>query len=275
MQEGTAMKVIDTHAHIFPDSIAAKATIATAEYFPMPEPPNHYGSVNELLEVTSRAHIDYTMVFSAATAEHQVTHINRFIEEEAAQYPQFIPCGTLHAGFADYKEELRWLREHGMHGIKLHPEFQHFPLDDPRLFPMYEEMERHDMFLIAHMGDPRTDLSGPRHMIPIAETFPKLRCIAAHLGNWGDWDIEKIRPLTRLSNIYTDISSSFSYAADQAPLYTILYEYDPAHIFWGSDYPIWCPQKELAKTLALGLEETFLEDVLFRNFAAFYHYREL
>lgn len=269
------MKVIDTHAHIFPDSIAAKATIATAEYFPMPEPPNHYGSVNELLEVTSRAHIDYTMVFSAATAEHQVTHINRFIEEEAAQYPQFIPCGTLHAGFADYKEELRWLREHGMHGIKLHPEFQHFPLDDPRLFPMYEEMERHDMFLIAHMGDPRTDLSGPRHMIPIAETFPKLRCIAAHLGNWGDWDIEKIRPLTRLSNIYTDISSSFSYAADQAPLYTILYEYDPAHIFWGSDYPIWCPQKELAKTLALGLEETFLEDVLFRNFAAFYHYREL
>ena len=27
------MKVIDMHTHIFPEKIAAKATIATAEYF--------------------------------------------------------------------------------------------------------------------------------------------------------------------------------------------------------------------------------------------------
>lgn len=269
------MRIIDTHTHIFPDSIAAKATLATAKYFPMPEPPNHYGSVNELLEVMGRARIDYAMVFSAATSEHQVTHINRFIQAEAEQYPQFIPCGTLHAGFAGYREELLWMREHGMYGVKIHPEFQHFTLDDPRMFPMYEEMERHDMFLIAHMGDPRVDLSGPHRMLPIAEAFPKLRCIAAHLGNWGDWDIGKIRPLTRLPNIYTDISSTFSYAADKAPLFPILREYDPTHVFWGSDYPIWCPQKEMVKTLALGLEEDFLRDVFFNNFAAFYHYREL
>lgn len=167
------------------------------------------------------------------------------------------------------------MREHGMYGVKLHPEFQHFPLNDERLYPMFEEMERQDMFLIAHMGDPRVDVSGPRHMIPIAETFPKLRCIAAHLGNWGDWDIEKIRPLAKLPNVYTDISSSFSYVKDKAPLYPILREYDPTHVFWGSDYPIWCPQKELDKTMALGLEPDFLEDVLFNNFAAFYHYKKL
>ena len=83
------------------------------------------------------------------------------------------------------------------------------------------------------------NVSGPRHMIPIAETFPKLRCIAAHLGNWGDWDIEKIRPLAKLPNVYTDISSSFSYVADKSPLYPILREYDSTHVFWGSDYPIW------------------------------------
>ena len=150
------------------------------------------------------------------------------------------------------------MREHGIYGVKLHPEFQHFALDDERLFPMFEEMERQDMFLIAHMGDPRVNVSGPRHMIPIAAAFPRLRCIAA-----------------QLPNVYTDISSSFSYVADKAPLYPILREYDPTHVFWGSDYPIWCPQKELDKALALGLEQTFLEDVLFNNFAAFYHYRKL
>lgn len=39
------MKVIDMHTHIFPEKIAAKATIATAEYFDLPEPPNHYGII--------------------------------------------------------------------------------------------------------------------------------------------------------------------------------------------------------------------------------------
>ena len=269
------MKVIDMHTHIFPEKIAAKATIATAEYFDLPEPPNHYGSVNELLEVLGRAHIDYAMVFSAATTAHQVEHINRYILSETEAHPGLIPCGTLHAGYEGYREELQWMREHGIYGVKLHPEFQHFALDDPRLFPMYEEMERTDMFLIAHMGDPRVNVSGPTRMEPIARTFPKLRCIAAHLGNWGDWDIEKIRPLAKLPNIYTDISSSFNYTSDHDALYAILREYDPTHVFFGSDYPIWCPRKELERAKRLKLPEEFLEDILFNNFARFYHYKAL
>ena len=269
------MKVIDMHTHIFPDKIAAKATVATAEYFDLPEPPNHYGSVGELVETLEEAGIDYAMVFSAATTAHQVEHINRYIWEEALKQPRFIPCGTLHAEYEDYRDELAWMREHGIFGVKIHPEFQHFVLDDERMFPMYEEMERSDMFLIAHMGDPRVNVSGPHRMLPIARTFPKLRCIAAHLGNWGDWELEKIRPIAKLENMYTDISSSFSYVEDKGPLYPILREYDPSHVFFGSDYPIWCPKKELEKAMGLGLEEDFLEDILFHNFARFYHYKKL
>ena len=269
------MRVIDMHTHIFPDKIAAKATVATADYFDLPEPPNHYGSVGELVETLEGAGIDYAMVFSAATTAHQVEPLNRYIWEEALKQPRFIPCGTLHAEYEDYRDELAWMREHGIFGVKIHPEFQHFVLDDERMFPMYEEMEKNDMFLIAHMGDPRVNVSGPRRMLPIARTFPRLRCIAAHLGNWGDWDIEKIRPIARLENMYTDISSSFSYVEDKGPLYPILREYDPSHVFFGSDYPIWCPKKELEKAMGLGLEEDFLEDILFHNFARFYHYKKL
>ncbi len=269
------MRVIDMHTHIFPEKIAAKATMATAEYFDLPEPPNHMGSVKELVEVLTAAGIDYAMVFSAATSPHQVERINRFILGEALKQPRFLPCGTLHAEYEDYRDELLWMREHGIYGVKLHPEFQHFALDDYRLFPMFEEMEKNDMFLIAHMGDPRVNVSGPKRMLPIARTFPKLRCIAAHLGNWGDWDIDKIRPLAKLPNVYTDISSAFSYVEDKSPLYPILAEYDPSHVFFGSDYPIWCPKKELDKALALGLDENFLEDILFNNFAHFYHYCKL
>ena len=133
------MKVIDMHTHIFPEKIAAKATVATAEYFDLPEPPNHYGSVSELVDALRRGNIDYAMVFSAATTAHQVEHINRYILSQAEANSQFIPCGTLHAGYENYREELRWMRDHGIHGVKLHPEFQRFVLDDERLFPMFED----------------------------------------------------------------------------------------------------------------------------------------
>ena len=269
------MRVIDCHTHIFPDKVARKATVATAEYFNLPEPPNHYGTVDELTAALDGAGIEYAMVFSAATTEHQVEHVNRYILGETAEHPRFLPCGTLHAGYEGYKAELAWMRENGIHGVKIHPEFQHFALDDKRLFPMYEEMERTDMFLIAHMGDPRVDVSGPKHMLPIAETFPKLRCIAAHLGNWGDWDAEKIRPLAKLPNVFTDISSTFNYTEDHDALYRVLEMYDPAHVFFGSDYPIWDPGKELRRAMGLKLPEGLLEDILFCNFARFYHYREL
>lgn len=269
------MRVIDAHTHIFPDKIARKATVATADYFDLPEPPNHYGSVRELLDVLGEAGIGHAMVFSAATAAAQVEHINRYILREAEAHPEFIPCGTLHAEYENFEEELGWMRAHGIYGIKLHPEFQHFVLDDRRLFPMFEEMAAHDMFLISHMGDPRVRVSGPERMLPIARTFPKLRCIATHLGSWGEWDPETVRPLAALPNVYADISSSFSYAPGEPRLFDCMRAYDPAHLFFGSDYPIWCPKKELDKTLALGLPEGLLEDVLFNNFAAFYHYKTI
>ncbi len=269
------MRVIDAHTHIFPDKIARKATVATADYFDLPEPPNHYGSVQELVDVLREAGIGHALVFSAATTAAQVEHINRYILQEAEAHSEFIPCGTLHAEYEGFEAELRWMREHGIYGVKLHPEFQHFVLDDKRLFPMFEEMAAHDMFLISHMGDPRVRVSGPERMLPIARTFPKLRCIATHLGSWGEWDPETVRPLAALPNVYADISSSFSYAPGEARLFDCMDAYDPTHLFFGSDYPIWCPKKELDKTLALGLPEKLLEDVLFHNFAAFYHYRAI
>jgi hypothetical protein len=214
-------------------------------------------------------------VSSAATTPHQVEAIDRFIWSASEEDPRLLPCGTLHAGYETYKEELAWMRSHGIHGVKIHPECQRFPLDDDRLLPMYEEMERTDMFLLAHMGDPRDDLSGPKRMLPIAQAFPKLRCIAAHLGDWGTWDLERVRPLLKLSNVYTDISSTFSYVQDKEPIYKLLSAWDPTRVFYGSDYPIWCPKKELDKVQKLGLEPEFLEDVLWNNFARFYHYQEL
>lgn len=269
------MPIVDVHAHIFPDKIAEKATRSTAEYFPMKEPPSHNGTVQQLVDTLWEAGIDYALVFSAATTETQVEHVNRYLYTESLKHPEFLPCGSIHAAYPKFEEELSWLCDHGMHGIKLHPEFQKFPLNDRRLFPIFEVMAEKDMFLIAHMGDPRVEVSGPERMVEIATTFPRLRCIACHLGDWGEWDRERILPLTKLSNVYTDISSTFSYTDNGENILSIIRSYDPDRIFWGSDYPIWCPKKELRRVRELPFSEDFVDKLLFQNFKAFYHYQNL
>ena len=258
------MRVIDMHTHIFPDKVAEKATVATAQYFDLPEPPNHHGKVKELADVLAEAGVEYAMVFSAATTAHQVESIHRFIYEQCRKYPQFIPCGTLHAEYENYREELKWLRDHGIHGVKIHPEFQHFALDDERLFPMFEEMERTDMFLICHMGDPRVDVSGPKHLLPAATTFPKLRCIAAHLGGYSEWE-EARRELSG-TNVYIDTSSSlFKISPEEAKENIAHFGVD--HTMFGTDFPMWDPKEELERFFALGFSQAENQAMLYDNFA--------
>ena len=45
--------------------------------------------------------------------------------------------------------------------------------------------------------------------------------------------------------------------------------FDPTHIFFGSDYPMWEPGIELERVLALGLDDRLLELVLSENFKNF------
>ena len=52
------MRVIDMHTHIFPDKVARKATLNVVDYFGLPEPPNHFGTVDELTAVLDDAGID-------------------------------------------------------------------------------------------------------------------------------------------------------------------------------------------------------------------------
>ena len=46
-------------------------------------------------------------------------------------------------------------------GVKLHPDFQNFPIDDPRAYPMYDMIQSSGLPILMHMGDARSDFSQP------------------------------------------------------------------------------------------------------------------
>ena len=105
--------------------------------------------------------VERAVVFSTATAPHQVEIINRFIRDTCRENPQLIGVGTMHPDYPDFEGEVKRMKESGLVGIKLHPDIQRFKLDDERLLPLYEIMSAENLFLIAHTGDYRYATTTP------------------------------------------------------------------------------------------------------------------
>lgn len=275
------MLITDSHAHIFPEKIAKAAVMATGHFYEnvqcgkpvaLKDMIHHGGTAKELVEAGKEAGIGRFLVFSTATTPHQVESVNNFIAEECEAHrgqdggPLFIGAGTMHIDYPDFAKELDRAKSLGLKGIKLHPDIQKFAIDDPRILPLYELLGERHMFLIAHTGDYRYDYSGPKRMERVAKMFPETKFIAAHFGGWGEW--EEARQLLVLDNVYVDTSSTYAFTGPDAMI-KAFHTFDPSHIFFGSDYPMWNPGKELETVRRLGLSDNILEGVLGGNFERF------
>ena len=269
------MKIIDSHAHIFPDKIAVAAAKATMHFYETCRTPipltgadliHHNGTIGELKEEMKKAGIEKSLVFSAATAASQVESINSFIIRSVKDDPDFYGAGTMHVEYDKFEEECDRIKAAGLLGIKLHPDIQQFQIDDDRLFELYEVMSDRHMFLITHAGDNRYDYSVPTRVKRVADNFPKLKIIGAHFAGWSQW--EEARQILKLDNIYMDTSSTIQYAGPQAAIKGFE-TFDNTHIFFGSDYPMWNPKEELQTILDLNLSDDLLEKVLHQNFEDF------
>ena len=267
------MIITDSHVHIFPESIAHAAVLATGRFYegarvgnpiPLERMSGRSGTVDELLRLGKEAGIGRFMVFSTATNPHQVEHVNDFIAAQCAAHPEFVGLGTMHIEYPDMEKELDRIKALGLRGIKLHPDIQRFALDDERFFPLYEMLGEKNMLLIAHTGDYRFSFSGPERMERVAKQFPKTRFIGAHFGGWSEWDTA-LRLLPPLENVWVDTSSTFGFVGPEM-MKRAISAFDRSRILFGTDYPIWEPVEEVRSILELGLPEDLTEDILGNNF---------
>lgn len=260
------MKIIDVHAHIFPDKISKKAVQSISDFYETPM--QHAGSTKELIESGEKIGVEKYLVFSTATKKEQVESINSFILSEVFKNDKFIGLGTMYKGYKNYENELLKLKQNGIKGIKLHPDFQKFDFNDKELFPIYDFLAENNMFVLTHAGDYRYGFSHPEKIADIAKKFPKLNIIGAHFGGWSQWDIAL--KVLNLPNMYFDTSSTFGFT-NHEDAKKAFNTFDNTHIFFGTDFPMWDHQAELQNIMNLKLSDDVLENVLYGNFMNFYN----
>jgi len=220
------------------------------------------GSVSTLLKLADKHAIDRFVVHPVATDPSQVQAINDYTAKMVALYPdRFIGFSTVLPDFPDIAGEIERAQSLGLKGIKLHPDFQRFHIDDPKAYAIYEAAEGR-LPVLFHTGDFRYEFSKPVRLARVLDRFPKLQVVGAHFGGWSEWD-DAARELSG-RGIYVDTSSSL-YALPPEHARKLIDCFGADHVLFGSDYPMWDPGDELERISKIKLTPDELEKVMHRN----------
>lgn len=253
-------KIIDTHTHIFPDSVAERASFNIGNYYKLPMACD--GRVDTLLDVGK--HISYFVVSSAATNPLHVQKGNDFILKNAKENERFIPFCSVHPSAEGMIEELERIATLGAKGIKIHPDFQHFDIDDPRMIPLYKKMSELRLVVLFHVGDENTDASSPGRLLNVINAVPELIVIAAHMGGYKAW--EEAEAMLYGSNIYFDTSDALMCLPRERVL-AQLRKHPIDKILFGSDFPLVSPKTAFELFDSLPLTEEQKNMIYFENAA--------
>lgn len=246
--------IIDFHVHCFPDSLASRAVAELAQCSDIK--PWIDGTVEGIKESMKRAGISKSVVLSIATKPSQVEKINLWAKSILEE--DIIPFGSIHPLYEDYKNELRRIKEYGLKGIKFHPDYQGFFVDDENMFPIYEAAFELGLVVVFHagldIGLPEPYHATPQRLSKVAEAFKGQGCkiIAAHMGGFSYWD-DVERFLTG-SDIYLDTSYTLGYIGNDQFL-RIVKNHGAQKIIFGTDSPWGGQQEEILKLRNMGLGE--------------------
>jgi predicted TIM-barrel fold metal-dependent hydrolase len=251
--------IIDFHTHAFPDEIAVKAMKSLEEEG---EIKAHLdGRVSSLLASMDTHGIEKSLVCSIATKPSQYDSIMSWSKKIRSE--RIIPLPSVHPDDPEILEHIAAIKKEGFKGIKFHPYYQDFSIDEDRFLPVYKKIAEEGLIIVMHTGFDfafeKKRIADPEKIIKIYESFPDIKLVTTHLGAWDDWgEVEK-----HLSGkkIYMEISFSIELLKRETAR-RIIQNHPREYIFFGTDSP-WTDQGNtisLLKNLDLGEE---MENLIF------------
>ncbi|MBN1943686.1 MAG: amidohydrolase [Phycisphaerae bacterium] len=262
------MKRIDIHTHAFPDHVAPRAMeklSAKAEWRAVGD-----GTISGLLASMDAAGVERSAVCAIATKPGQAEGITKWLSAVAAQCGgRIISFGSLHPKDDDLPGWVRRIAQAGLRGIKLHPMYQDFVVDDKALWPIYETAMEQNLPVALHCGsdigfknNPIPDRASPKRLAGLAEAFPKLRLLCTHMGGWSMWDEVEKHLLGTNVFLETSFTSAF---LDPQRLVRMILTHGSDKVCFGTDWPWNDPAAEWEHFAGLGLSEDDLQNLASRS----------
>lgn len=238
--------VVDFHTHIFPDRIAAKTikkleNIASVKAFTD-------GSEESLIASMEEAEVDLSVVLPVVTRPEQFDTVNNFAvwlnEKYQNKEKRLLSFGGIHPDTLDYKKELRLIKDLGLIGIKLHPDYQNTYIDDLKYMRILDYASELGLISVIHagidIGFPDNVRCTPKRIRKVIDEAAPEKMVLAHYGSFGLW--EDAEELLAGQNVYFDTAYTLGFIEDETFL-RILKKHGADRVLFATDSP-WSGQKE-------------------------------
>lgn len=265
-----AERIIDFHVHAFSDSLAPRAMQKLLAEAPQVKAYLD-GTVGQLLDSMDKCGIGKSVLSCIATRPEQFDSILDWCREIRSE--RIIPFPSLHPKDKSPVDKLSAIRDRGFKGVKFHPYYQDFWLDEPVMMRIYEKAAELGLMVVVHTGydiafdyDNRGDCA---RILKVVSALPQLKFITTHLGAWRQWDEVAERLIGK--PIYTEISFALD-EIERSKARDMLMRHPAEYILFGTDSP-WTdqnrtlnllksldlPQERLAKILHINTEKLLFE----------------
>lgn len=264
-----AQRIIDVHTHVFPDNLAARAVkqlIGNSDEIAFTD-----GTVGGLKASMRKNGVEVSVTQPVSTKATQIGPINAFSAGQLKD-PALIPFGSLHPDYEEFEEEVGRLKAAGIRGVKFHPDYQSFYVDEERVFPIYQALSDAGLMILFHAGVD-IGLGPPYHCPPdrlarVLDAFPKLTVIAAHFGGFQMWDDVDRYLVGR--ELYLETSYTLAWL-DHAEFVRMARAHGLGRVMFGTDSP-WADQGvEIDLIRKTGLTDDELDQVFSRTAAKLFN----
>ena len=263
------MSGIDIHTHAFPDEVAPRAIEhleALAEWQAVGD-----GTVGGLLKSMDAADIDISAIYSIATKPDQVKGILKWCKKIRSD--RIDPLPSIHPGTPKPGKWLERFAKEEFAGIKLHPMYQEFELDDPAVDPIFDAAADLGLFVAIHSGYdfafPQDERASVPRILRRIERHKGLKLLCTHLGAWKDWD--RADEMLLGADVYVETSFSLQFLEPERAT-AMIRKHGVDRVLFGTDWP-WRDQKrELGRLAKLDLTKKEKRQILWGNAAKLMQY---
>lgn len=257
--------VIDFHTHIFPEVIAERTIHFLEKQSGITAATD--GTLNGLLQSMEHTGVDMSVILPVVTKPSQFASINAFAQQVNENYTgKLLSFGGMHPDSEDYKRELRMIKEMGLPGIKLHPDYQGVMIDDVRYMRIIEYAAELGLIVSTHAGldngFPDMIHCPPDRMRKVLDTIKPEKFVVAHYGGWMQWEL--VYEYLADANVYFDTAVTFGYLKQELFL-KIWEKHDKDKVLFATDSPWSDAAMAIEKVHALPIGKKEKEALLANN----------
>ena len=261
--------LIDFHTHIFPDKIA-KTTIEKLES----NSDSHAftdGTAEGLIKEMERGNADICVTLPVLTKPSQFDSVAHFAIAVNEKYKnsskRLISFGGMHPACDDIDGKMRYLRENGIKGVKIHPDYQSTFFNDEGYLRIISAAKDNDMLVVTHAGEDYGYKGMPVRCPPVLakevlDKLPYEKLVLGHYGGHNQWD--EVYELLCEYNCYFDTAFTF-HEIDERVFKKILERHGAEKVLFATDCPWRGIKEDLQILKSYKLNEEDFNKITYKN----------